>query len=123
MGIKFYRGSDKSIKFIKRWENTRSWFRSFKWVTYHSHPTFVPGHPFKGGQHFSTGILNNPEIKRFNIGTAVLLVPPHPNKNPYSPTQTSGAQFASFGDFFQSYFGSSSYKLNDTCQKIMGNMK
>ena len=32
MGVKFYRGADKPKKIRKRVSQTRSWFRTFKWV-------------------------------------------------------------------------------------------
>ena len=32
MGCKFYRGSDKTKKIRKRFTQTRSWFRQFKWL-------------------------------------------------------------------------------------------
>ena len=32
MGAKFYRGSDKPKKIRKRFSQTRSWFRTLKWV-------------------------------------------------------------------------------------------
>ena len=130
MGLKFYRGSDKSRKIQKRLWNTRTWARSFKWVSYHAHPTFVQGHPFKGGQVYSTGYLRNPEMKRFGLTLPVLFKPPHPAKSPRASVvyAAGGAVVAAeavpnFGDFFASYFGSTSYKLNDTCAKLMSNMK
>ena len=33
MGCKFYRGSDKPKKIRKRFTQTRSWFRTLKWVS------------------------------------------------------------------------------------------
>lgn len=32
MGLKFYRGADKPKKLRKRFTQTRSWFRTLKWV-------------------------------------------------------------------------------------------
>lgn len=32
MGAKFYRGADKPKKIRKRFTQTRSWFRTLKWV-------------------------------------------------------------------------------------------
>ena len=32
MGLKFYRGTDKSKKIRKRFTQTRTWFRQFKWL-------------------------------------------------------------------------------------------
>ena len=32
MGVKFYRSADKPKKIRKRFSQTRSWFRTLKWV-------------------------------------------------------------------------------------------
>ena len=57
MGAKFYRGSDKPKKIKKRLTQTRTWFRTLKWVacTSSSNPIFRPrpshincGPPFQG---------------------------------------------------------------------------
>ncbi len=32
MGAKFFRSADKPKKIRKRWSQTRSWFRTFKWT-------------------------------------------------------------------------------------------
>ena len=32
MGVKFYRGADKPKKFRKRFSQTRSWGRTYKWL-------------------------------------------------------------------------------------------
>jgi hypothetical protein len=103
MGAKFYRGSDKPKKLRKRFSQTRSWFRTLKWVAYHAHPTMVAGHPFKGSWVYSTGQLLHPDLKRFGLQTAVLFKPPFPGKNPYDhfPQIT----FPSFSEFFGAYFG------------------
>jgi len=78
MGIKFYRSADKPKKFRKRFTQTRSWFRTFKWTAYHAHPTMVGGHPFKGGMYLSTGYLMHPDMKRFQINDSTLFLPPNP---------------------------------------------
>ena len=46
----------------------------------HAHPTLVAGHPFKGGDIMSIGMLANPELARFAINTPILFVPPNPFK-------------------------------------------
>ena len=40
MGAKFYRGSDKPKKIRKRFSQTRSWFRTLKWVACKSRTSF-----------------------------------------------------------------------------------
>ena len=42
MGIKFYRGADKPKKFRKRFSQTRSWFRTFKWTACKFLPIYDP---------------------------------------------------------------------------------
>ena len=128
MGIKFYRGSDKSHKFRKRFQQTRSWFRTLKWVAYHAHPTFVAGHPFKGGYRFSTGFLQHPDLKRFKIGDVTFYVPPRPDVHATAAgvgaaAATAGA-IPSFGDFFATYFGGRNYTVSEpACSKMMEGMK
>ena len=34
MGAKFFRSADKPKKIRKRWSQTRSWFRTFKWTAW-----------------------------------------------------------------------------------------
>lgn len=41
MGAKFYRGSDKPKKIRKRFTQTRSWFRTLKWVACKKFPLFL----------------------------------------------------------------------------------
>ena len=109
MGVKFYRGADKPKKIRKRVSQTRSWFRTFKWVACkyhkqslntnqtfilflilfiyiycypfidHAHPLMVVGHPFKGGYPQSTGYLAHPDMKRFALNDSTLFVPPRPD--------------------------------------------
>ncbi len=105
MGAKFYRGSDKPKKLRKRFSQTRSWFRTLKWVAYHAHPHMVAGHPFKGSWVFSTGQLLHPDLKRFSLQSAVLFKPPFPGKNPYDQVATGGLGVPSFSEFFSAYFG------------------
>ena len=45
----------------------------------HAHPTFVTGHPFKGGAFFSTGYLAHPDMKLFALNDSTLFVPPRPD--------------------------------------------
>ena len=122
MGAKFYRGSDKPKKLRKRYSQTRSWFRTLKWVAYHAHPTMVAGHPFKGSWVFSTGQLLHPDLKRFNLQSAVLFRPPFPGKNPYDIV--AATTVPSFSDFFSAYFGQKSLNItNDKCAKLFDSMK
>ena len=134
MGAKFYRGSDKPKKIRKRFSQTRSWFRTLKWVACmfstfywylsldHAHPTMVAGHPFKGSWVYSTGQLLHPDVKRFSMQTAVLFKPPFPGKNPYD--HVAVPQVPSFSEFFSAYFGSKTLNIsNDRCNKLFENMK
>merc|ERR1712032_58303 len=110
MGAKFFKNGNRGKKFVKRFHNTRSWFRGLKWVSYHAHPNNVAGHPFKGGDMRSIGVLANPEIARFGIMTPILFVPPHPMKNPeYLPTSPV---VPSFSDFFEAYFGGAALDMS-----------
>ena len=79
MGVKFYRGADKPKKFRKRFSQTRSFLRTYKWLAYHAHPTMVIGHPFKGGMPMSTGYLTHPDMKRFELNDSTVFVPPRPD--------------------------------------------
>ena len=122
MGAKFYRGSDKPKKIRKRFSQTRSWFRTLKWVAYHAHPTMVAGHPFKGSWVFSTGQLLHPDLKRFNLNTSVLFKPPFPGKNPYDHPEVP--HVPAFTDFFSAYFGQSNLNINnERCSKLFESMK
>ena len=78
MGAKFYRGSNKPSKIRKRFSQSRSWFRTHKWLAYHAHPLMIPGHPFKGALAMSTGYLAHPDMKRFALNDSTLFVPPAP---------------------------------------------
>ena len=126
MGAKFYRAADKPKKIRKRLMGTRTWFRTYKWVSYHAHPVDIPGHPFKGSFTYSTGQLLHPEIKRFAIAAPFYFKPPMPG---YTPGDESGINskapsLPSFSDFFRSYFGDNSYSLaNEGCFKMMQNLK
>jgi len=108
MGAKFYRGADKPKKIRKRFSQTRSWFRTLKWVACkystmlivfmidHAHPNMVAGHPFKGSWVFSTGQLLHPDLKRFAIGSPVLFKPTMPGKNPFFPAAVAASTVPSF---------------------------
>lgn len=86
MGAKYYHTADRPKKIKKRLTQTRTWWRSWKWVAYHAHPTFVPGHPFKGGDIVSSGQLTHPDAKRFQIGQSFATLPPNPVKTAhYAP--------------------------------------
>ena len=39
----------------------------------------IVGHPFKGGNVMSTGHLDHPDMKRFNLCDSTLFVPPRPS--------------------------------------------
>ena len=66
MGLKFYRGADKPKKIRKRFTQTRSWFRTLKWVACNQSPShltkrsrspYIRGWPsFQG----VVGLLNRP---------------------------------------------------------------
>ena len=74
----------------------------------HAHPTEVPGHPFKGGDIRSVGMLMHPDMKRFQIQTPYLFAPPNPSKVA-GASAVAAAAVPSFGSFFSSYFGGSTY--------------
>lgn len=71
MGAKFYRGADKPKKIRKRFSQTRSWFRTLKWVACKSMPTIYKQLSFRSRtskhgcwppiQGF-LGILNRPAL-------------------------------------------------------------
>eukprot|EP00347_Sterkiella_histriomuscorum_P020300 403338333 len=122
MGAKFYRGADKPKKMRKRFSQTRSWFRTLKWVAYHAHPTMIAGHPFKGGWVQSVGQLQHPDLKRFQIATPILFTPVFPGKNPYD--HFTKPTIPSFNDFFSSYFGAKNLSVsNERCQKLVDGLK
>ena len=82
----------------------------------------MPGHPFKGGDLRSCGQLLHPDLKRFQIQTPYLFAPPNPEK--VAGAAVAAASFPSFGSFFSSYFGGSTYRLTDgKCGKMLENMK
>ena len=61
-------------------------------------------------------------IKRFQINTPFLFAPPNPAKVPGAVM--TAAAIPSFGAFFSSYFGGSTYRMSDTrCGKMLENMK
>lgn len=61
MGAKFYRGADKPKKIRKRLTQTRSWFRTLKWVACRcpspSPSPFRPRAPHDGGGPPLQGLL------------------------------------------------------------------
>ena len=77
----------------------------------HAHPENVPGHPFKGGDVRSIGQVMHPDLKRFQIMTPYQFAPPNPTKVPCA--DVTPPTFPSFGTFFSSYFGGSTYKFAD----------
>merc|ERR1711988_274366 len=89
MGMKFYRGADKPKKIRKRFTQSRSWFRTFKWTCYHAHPLNIIGHEFKGGMYLSTGYLAHPHMNGFALDDATLFAPPRPDA--WAQNQLGGA--------------------------------
>ena len=88
----------------------------------HAHPEYVPGHPFKGGDFRSIGYLQHPDMKRFQISTPYLFAPPNPAK--VAGAVVAAPAFPSFGTFFSSYFGGSTYKFAEgNCQKMLSSLK
>ena len=89
----------------------------------HAHPEMVPGHGFKGGVHMSTGYLQNPEIKKFQLNTPIAFFPPNPEKT--AGYVAAASAVPSFGTFFASYFGGSqSYNMgNPASGKMLENLK
>ena len=88
----------------------------------HAHPTFVTGHPFKGGNSLSSGQLLHPDLKRFQIMTPFLFAPPNPEKVMNGASATPA--IPSFASFFSAYFGGSTYQMSDTrCGKMLEGMK
>merc|ERR1712100_530457 len=81
----------------------------------------VAGHPFKGGDIKSTGMLLNPEVAKFAISTPLLFVPPNPMK--VVDYQAPAAATPSFSDFFAAYFGTSFNMSSDKGGKMLEGMK
>ena len=75
------------------------------------------------GGSYNSGMLMHPDMKRFQLNTPFLFAPP----NPMKVAGGAGAVAASvptFGAFFSSYFGGSTYQLSDSrCGKMLENMK
>ena len=114
MGIKFYRSADKPKKIRKRFTQTRSWFRTLKWVAYHAHPLMIVGHPFKGGHVASIGFLQHPDMRRFGLNDASLYAPPRPDAWAQALLVTHAVGgIPSFGDFFATYFGGRSFSVSE----------
>ena len=125
MGVKFYRGADKPKKIRKRFTQSRSWFRTLKWVCYHAHPVNIVGHPFKGGIMMSTGYLAHPDMKRFELDDATLFVPPRPDAHAQALVGgVQAPQVPSFGDFFGTYFAGRNFSVaNPKCSSMLESMK
>ena len=88
----------------------------------HAHPTFVTGHPFKGGNSLSIGQLAHPDLKRFQINTPFLFAPPNPEK--VMNGSAASVKIPSFASFFSAYFGGATYQMSDTrCGKMLESMK
>ena len=83
----------------------------------------MPGHPFKGGDMRSIGMIMHPDMKRFQINTPYLFTPPNPAKVDGASAATAAA-FPSFGAFFSNYFGGKTYQFADgNCQKMLTGLK
>ena len=120
MGIKFYRGADKPKKIRKRFTQSRSWFRTLKWVCYHAHPLNIAGHPFKGSYQVSTGYLTHPDMKRFMINDATFFAPIRPQ---LGAAALAGATPA-FSDYFATYFAGRNFNVSEPkCTGMLENMK
>ena len=86
----------------------------------------IVGHPFKGGLPMSTGYLQHPDMKRFQLNDSTLFVPPNPFvwATALSLSQGAAAQTPSFGDFFANYFGGRSFTVNNPkCNTMLEGMK
>ena len=122
MGAKFFKTSNRGKKYLKRFNQSRSWFRGLKWVAYHAHPNLVAGHPFKGGDMMSIGMLANPEMAKFAIATPILFVPPNPFKTVGYVEQEQVVP--TFSDFFDAYFGGQTLSMeHPAAGKMLGNMR
>ena len=83
----------------------------------------VVGHPFKGGMPMSTGQLEHPDMKRFEINDSTAFVPPRPDVHG-GASQSAAASPPGFGDFFASYFIGRSFNVSDPkCNTFMEGMK
>ena len=61
-------------------------------------------------------------MKRFQINTPFLFAPPNPAA--VMGASAAAVSIPSFGAFFSSYFGGSTYKMGDSkCGKMLENMK
>ena len=88
----------------------------------------IVGHPFKGGNVMSTGYLEHPDMKRFNLCDSTLFVPPRPNVwvNPiaFGAFAAAAPQVPSFGDFFATYFAGRSFNVAEPkCTRMLEGLK
>ena len=87
----------------------------------------ICGHPFKGGLPYSTGYLEHPDMKRFELNDSTYFFPPRPSAlvSAFAAGSAGTASsIPSFGDFFYSYFGGKSYSVSDgKCGAMMEGMK
>ena len=64
----------------------------------------------------------HPDMKYFQIQTPLLFAPPNPEK--MCGAVAAATNFPSFGTFFSSYFGGSTFKFADgNCSKMLTNLK
>ena len=91
----------------------------------HAHPVMIPGHPFKGGLKLSTGYLDHPDMKRFELNDATFFAPPRPDAWAQNIVAgIAGASMPSFGDFFGTYFAGRSFNVtNPKCSQMLEGMK
>ena len=67
-------------------------------------------------------MLLHPDMKRFQINTPYLFTVPNPAK--VAAPAAAAAAVPSFGAFFSSYFGGSTYQFaSGNCQKMLTNLK
>jgi len=85
----------------------------------------VAGHPFKGGVMMSTGQIEHPDLKRFELNDATLFVPPRPDASAYNLAAGLVASSPpAFGDYFATYFAGKSFNVtNPKCTLMLEGMK
>ena len=120
MGLKFYRSSNKAKKIRHRLNYTRTWFSTHKWVSYFAHPNLVPGHPFKGGDHWqSTGQLLHPEAKKFGLTTPHLFKPTRPGTAPTDEAPKAAHNYANPDALLHAHLGKNNFTGEGNCGKFM----
>ena len=124
MGIKFYRSSNKGKKFRKRFNYTRTWFSTHKWVAYFAHPTMVPGHPFKGGSmRDSIGQLDHPEAKRFGFEVPGVFLPPRPDAVHDAAAPAPAHNYSNYAELVQAHLGRNNLPASGTCNLFLNSLR